>query len=122
MAQRMRRHLRPCLPPRDSISQAQAQARALRRRRCHLTPTANAQTRSCCAPSDAAVFNGGKPSFPHRLCYDNVTDDAVVVDTYSVVGQQLSFTIRGTGAAPLHAACTQDLFRISFNSCECTVT
>jgi hypothetical protein len=76
----------------------------------------NAQTRS--SPAHAALLNGGKLTFPHRLCFNNVTDGSIVVDRYSVVGQQLSFTIRGTGAAPLHAACTQDLFRISINSCE----
>ncbi|KAG1658208.1 hypothetical protein FOA52_008231 [Chlamydomonas sp. UWO 241] len=58
----------------------------------------------------------GDSTFPHRHCYDNVTDGSIVVDRLTVAGQQLSFTIRGTGAAPLHAACTQDLFRISINT------
>lgn len=74
--------------------------------------------RSILPAAHGALFNGGKNTFPHRLCYDNVTDAGVVVERFQVFGQQLSFKIRGTKAQPLHSVCNQDLYRISINTCE----
>jgi hypothetical protein len=62
------------------------------------------------------VLGGGLTTFPYVTSCDHNTD--ITVADYTVIGQELSFTLYSDSPTPLKSACPQVIEKIEINTRE----